>query len=67
MVYASITEAYVAADRRPITLSANELAKATGLTREQADTSIANLERHKLIRREPGRAATVPLFSRAAF
>ena len=33
----------------------------------QADTSIANLERHKLIRREPGRAATVPLFSPAAF
>jgi hypothetical protein len=66
MVYASINGAYIAADCRPITLSANKQAKATG-TREQADTSIANLEHRKLIRREPGRASTVPLFSAAAF
>jgi hypothetical protein len=64
MAFAGIAVPYVAADRRPITLSASELAESTGLTGEEVIYSIASPER---LEAHPTRArprGIIPLFSR---
>jgi len=65
-VYVAITQLFVAADRKPITLAASEVAKMTGLTQAEVNAAIAELEKRRLLTRQPGRAFATPLWAVAA-
>jgi hypothetical protein len=64
--YMAIVEAFIRADRMPITLSPAELAKATGLSVNEVAAAIIELEKRKLLTRQPNRAFSTPMWAPAS-
>jgi hypothetical protein len=62
LVWTAICEIYVAAHRQPVTLLASELAGMTGLTVQEVNAAVAELERRRLLTRQPNRAGSIPRF-----
>jgi hypothetical protein len=50
------------AHRQPVTLLASELAQMTGLTVQEVNAAVAELERRRLLTRQPNRAGSIPRF-----
>lgn len=62
-VYMAIVELFQAADNRPIVLLVSELSAMTGLNHEAVNTAITELEKRRLITRQPGRVGSVQLWA----
>jgi hypothetical protein len=62
LVFTAVCELYDAAHRQPVTLLTSELVSMTGLSVAEVNAAVDELERRRLLTRQPNRAGSVPRF-----